>query len=197
MLVILVAFAQTVETRCSVENEDVDGAAPTGDAPTISEWWTFLLPTKVHLVLDFWEYALKCIYRYFDEIINIDCTTICQNDNFLLSQTKSLFPCTWCMYIRYLVLSYFIDVASTLYLEFCTHGFICCDLNFLKDVLFYPHYPGLLHWHWTMWSNASEVTLKDIDKNDRDRTTTNLNEAPTLWTFLGIYCIQLFGMIVK
>ena len=118
MLVILVAFAQTVETRCSVENEDVVGAAPTGDAPTISEWWTFLLPTKVHRVLDFWEYALKCIYRYFDEIINIDCTTSCQNDNFLLSQTKSLFPCTWCMYIRYFVLSYFIDVASTLYLEF-------------------------------------------------------------------------------
>ena len=27
----------TIEARCSVENEDVVGAAPTGDAPTTSE----------------------------------------------------------------------------------------------------------------------------------------------------------------
>ena len=31
-------FSQSVEARCYVENEDVVGAAPTGDAPTTSEW---------------------------------------------------------------------------------------------------------------------------------------------------------------
>ena len=32
-----VVFAQPIEARCSVDNEDVVGAAPTGDAPTTSE----------------------------------------------------------------------------------------------------------------------------------------------------------------
>ena len=32
-----VVFAQSVEARCKVENEEVVGAAPTGDAPTTSE----------------------------------------------------------------------------------------------------------------------------------------------------------------
>ena len=30
-------FAESIEARCYVENEDVVGAAPTGDAPTTSE----------------------------------------------------------------------------------------------------------------------------------------------------------------
>ena len=33
------------------------GAALTGDAPTTSKWWTFLLPTKVQLVLEVWWYS--------------------------------------------------------------------------------------------------------------------------------------------
>ena len=37
-----VAFAQSIEARCKVENEDVVGAAPTGDAPATSEWSTIL-----------------------------------------------------------------------------------------------------------------------------------------------------------
>ena len=44
-------FAQSIETKCSVENEDVVGAAPTGDAPTTSEWSKTLFPTKVWLLL--------------------------------------------------------------------------------------------------------------------------------------------------
>ena len=35
-------LAQSIEARCYVENEDVVGAAPTGNAPTTSEWSTFL-----------------------------------------------------------------------------------------------------------------------------------------------------------
>ena len=45
-------FAQSIEARWKVENEDVVGSAPTGDAPTTSEWSTILLPTKVWLVLE-------------------------------------------------------------------------------------------------------------------------------------------------
>ena len=30
-------FGESLEARCQVENEDVVGAAPTGDAPTTSE----------------------------------------------------------------------------------------------------------------------------------------------------------------
>ena len=41
----------------SIENEDAVGAAPTGDAPTTSEWSTILLPTKVCLVLEVWRYG--------------------------------------------------------------------------------------------------------------------------------------------
>ena len=33
-------FAESLEARCQVENEDVVGAAPTGDAPTTSDSWS-------------------------------------------------------------------------------------------------------------------------------------------------------------
>ena len=38
------------------ENEDAVGAAPTGDAPTTSEWSTILLPTMVWLILEILQY---------------------------------------------------------------------------------------------------------------------------------------------
>ena len=47
-----VVCAQSIEAGCYVENEDVVWAAPTGDAPTTSEWSTILLPTKVRLILE-------------------------------------------------------------------------------------------------------------------------------------------------
>ena len=37
--------------------EDADGAAPTGDAPTTSEWSTILLPTKVRPILEGFFYG--------------------------------------------------------------------------------------------------------------------------------------------
>ena len=52
-----VAFAQYIEARCYVKNEDVVGAAPTGDAPTTSEWSTIVLPIKVPLILKVWQYS--------------------------------------------------------------------------------------------------------------------------------------------
>ena len=50
-----VVFAQSNGARCWVKNEDVVGAAPTGDAPTTSEWSTILLLTKVRLILETWR----------------------------------------------------------------------------------------------------------------------------------------------
>ena len=47
-----VVFAQSIETRCYVENEEVAGAAPTGDAPTTSELSTNLMLLKVRLILE-------------------------------------------------------------------------------------------------------------------------------------------------
>ena len=41
---------------CSVQNKGVVGAAPTGDAPTTSEWSTIVLPIKVRLILEVWRF---------------------------------------------------------------------------------------------------------------------------------------------
>ena len=49
----VVVFAQSIEVMWYVENGDVIGAAPTGDAPTTSEGSSILLPTKVCLILEF------------------------------------------------------------------------------------------------------------------------------------------------
>ena len=46
-----------------VENEDVVGAAPTGDAPTTSEWSTILLPTRVRLILKTLRYTQICCMK--------------------------------------------------------------------------------------------------------------------------------------
>ena len=51
-------FPESLETISQVENEDVVGAAPTGDAPTTSEWSTILLPTNVRLILEILQYIL-------------------------------------------------------------------------------------------------------------------------------------------
>ena len=54
-------FAESLEARCQVGNEDAVGAAPTGDALAASEWSTVLLPTKatkVRLILEVLRYYL-------------------------------------------------------------------------------------------------------------------------------------------
>ena len=40
-----VVFAQSIEAKCYVDNDDAVGAAPTDDAPTTSEWSAILLLT--------------------------------------------------------------------------------------------------------------------------------------------------------
>ena len=54
-----VVFAQSIEARCWVENEDVIGGAPTGDAPTTSERSAILLPIKVRLMLEVLQYFIE------------------------------------------------------------------------------------------------------------------------------------------
>ena len=54
--VLRLSLPNFLEASCQVENEDVVGAAPTGDAPTTSEWSTILLPTKVRLILEVLRY---------------------------------------------------------------------------------------------------------------------------------------------
>ena len=49
------AFVSAQSIEAMVENEGVVGAAPVGDAPNTSEWSTILLPTKVCLILEFWQ----------------------------------------------------------------------------------------------------------------------------------------------
>ena len=58
-----VVFAQSTQASCWVENENVVGAAPTGDAPTTSELSTILLPTKVKLILEVWRYMALSTYN--------------------------------------------------------------------------------------------------------------------------------------
>ena len=58
-LVLQLSLPNPMKPRCQVENEDVVGAAPTGDAPTISEWSTILLPTKVRLILETWRFTTE------------------------------------------------------------------------------------------------------------------------------------------
>ena len=57
-----VAFGQSIEAKCKVENEDVVGVAPTGDATTTSEWSKVWLPTQVHLILEVWRYFSDYLY---------------------------------------------------------------------------------------------------------------------------------------
>ena len=66
-----VIFMQSIEARCSVENEDVVGAAPTGDAPTTSLWSTILLPTKVWLILEVWRVTFKLILTHWGRVMHI------------------------------------------------------------------------------------------------------------------------------
>ena len=49
-----VVFAQNIEARCYVKNEDVVRGTLTGDAPTSSEWSKMLLPTMVQFILEVW-----------------------------------------------------------------------------------------------------------------------------------------------
>ena len=66
---IAVVLAQSIEARCYVKNEDVVGAAPIGDAPTTSEWSTILLPAKVPLISEVWQYIMIVKHTYLPKAL--------------------------------------------------------------------------------------------------------------------------------
>ena len=49
------------------DNEDVVGAAPTGDAPTASDWSAIILPTRVCLILT--VSPIRPLETYFSEMM--------------------------------------------------------------------------------------------------------------------------------
>ena len=51
-------FAQFIESRCWIDNKDGVGAAPTDDAPTISQWSKSVLYTNSHISLEVWRYFI-------------------------------------------------------------------------------------------------------------------------------------------
>ena len=63
-LVLQLSLANPLKPGVKLRNEDVVGAAPTGDAPTTSGWPPSVLPTKVQLILEIWRY-----------IYNVPCPT--------------------------------------------------------------------------------------------------------------------------
>ena len=59
-----VVFTQYIEAIYYVENEDVVGAALTGDAPTTSEWSAIWLPTKLLLILETGSYKVTVFIEW-------------------------------------------------------------------------------------------------------------------------------------
>ena len=66
LVVVFVQWSQVLS-----ENEDVVGAAPTGDAPTTSEWSTILLPYEVRLILETWRFNCRVRCVIFHQISDL------------------------------------------------------------------------------------------------------------------------------
>ena len=95
-----------------MENEDVVGSAPTGDAPTTSEWSTIYWPIKVHLLLETWWYVG---WNHGDVTLDISCSvqvvylSICWSNFFVqiccfllsTSHKRHFFSTFQCDYLRY------------------------------------------------------------------------------------------------
>ena len=69
-----------------VLNEDAVGTAPTGHAPTTSEWSTSLLPTKVRLILEAWRYGISFVRSESDVFTAIAVVVLC-------AMGCNVFPC--------------------------------------------------------------------------------------------------------
>ena len=65
----MAVFPESLEARCLVENEDVVGATPTGDAPTTSEWSKKILP---YIATYIWGFTvlifLLCTVSYYSKL---------------------------------------------------------------------------------------------------------------------------------
>ena len=64
-LVVQLSSPNPMKPGVKSRKEDVVGAAPTGDAPTTSEWSTILLPTKAGIISETWRYLEAKITRLY------------------------------------------------------------------------------------------------------------------------------------
>ena len=115
-------------------NPDGVGAAPTGHAPTTSEWSTISLPTKVQLILEIWQ------YHHFDWIFVTGCTESChfdkwwwkfhQHDNIFISVCESG--------MSDLLYKYIFEIALKTYVLFKLHwisrAFLWCIIEHSKKI---------------------------------------------------------------
>ena len=86
-----VVFAHYIEAKCWVENEDVVGAKPTGNAPTTShEWSTIELPTKVRLILETWRYiCILILDSEISQVVEIDSFLDSFLDNIMTQEVRA------------------------------------------------------------------------------------------------------------
>ena len=107
-----IVCAQSIEAGCKFGNEDVVGAAPTGDAPTTSECTAILLPIRVRLILDIW--GIKCLEKPFcsdsplqdcGAVILTNVSGIIQSPDFLNHHPSTTF-CTWTIQVNVTVVGW-------------------------------------------------------------------------------------------
>ena len=67
-LVLQLSSPNPLKPGARVENEDAVGVAPTGDAPTTSEWSTILLTTKVILILEVSVFCCNLVPNEYTQV---------------------------------------------------------------------------------------------------------------------------------
>ena len=73
-----------------VKNEDVVGAGPTGDAPTISEWWKNVFHTEVRLIIEILSMHTKFRLSYVGKMSFMKVT-----NDILCEATTTRKWCSW------------------------------------------------------------------------------------------------------
>ena len=162
---IAVSVAQCIENSRWVENEDVVGAAPTGDAPTTSECSTILLPTKLRLILGVWWFIGKPVIK--DKLV----LWICVMPDSIDSTVVDSAVCP-------------LKTGASPY-----YAVNCCGYNFRSGWVNIPictgdlfHFPEAVVWlSHLYWSNLG------IWKIYHFLTTTKHNNRRPTCVFLGVY----------
>ena len=103
---IAVVFVHSIEAMYYVENKN----APTGDAPTTSEWSTILLPSRVCLILEVLRYVLLYIQGC---------------DNLLCSVILSVFQNDWILQTYWIPLSYRFCSVKLIHKDLLTKNIYC------------------------------------------------------------------------
>ena len=139
-----VAFAQFIEARCSVENEDVVSSA---DRRWFNYIWesTILLPTKVQLIWEVWRKSTHCIGINGPYIPNDN-----KQRNFIIlgflvyDELQFSIHAIFLVYLDHIIIGWFLNLSSYQYLlawlVFCGYFF-----NF---ILFFVIFFCLINWFY-------------------------------------------------